>query len=288
MRKTKKLRELINSPGIIIAPGAADALTARIIQEAGFSVVYATGAGIANSMLGVPDIGLTTMTEVLWQAKNIANSVDVPVIADADTGYGNPINAMRTIREYEQAGIAGLHIEDQIFPKKCGHFVGKAVVPKEEMIKKIQAALEARTDPDFVIIARTDARSVNGLDDAINRGKAYESAGADMLFIEAPESVEELKIIGSSFKVPVVANMVEGGKTPLLDATELEKLGFKLVLFANAALRASALAVKNIMKILKEEGTTKNALNLMIDFKERQRIVGLDKIQELEKRLLVY
>lgn len=288
MRPTTRLRQLIAQPGIIIAPGAADALVARLVEQAGFPCVYITGAGIANTQLGVPDIGLTTMTEVVEQAGRIAQAVSIPCIADADTGYGNPINVIRTVRAYERAGLAGLHLEDQVMPKRCGHFSGKQVVPLEEMVKKIEAAVWARTDPDFVIVARTDARAVNGLDDAIARAKAYRAAGADMIFVEAPQSVDELRRVPREVDAPLWANMVEGGKTPLLPASELEAMGYKLVIHANTLLRVAAKAVQEALAVLKRDGWTKNLLDHMIAWEERQRIVGLPAYEELEQRFLRY
>jgi methylisocitrate lyase len=288
MRPTTRLRQLIAQPGIIVAPGAADALVAKLIEEAGFPAVYITGAGIANTQLGLPDIGLTTMTEVVQQAGRIAQAVSIPCIADADTGYGNPIGVMRTVREYERAGLAGLHIEDQVMPKRCGHFTGKQVVPMEEMIKKIEAAVYARTDPDFVIVARTDARAVNDLDDAIARAKAYRAAGADMIFVEAPQSVEELRRVAQEVDAPLWANMVEGGKTPLLPARELEAMGYKLVIHANTLARIAAKAIQDALVVLKRDGWTQNLLDRMLSWEERQRLVGLPHYEELERRFLQY
>jgi len=267
---------LLAAPGIIVAPGAYDALSARLIEQAGFDVVYMTGSGAANSLLGQPDLGLTTMTEMANQAARITAAISLPVVADADTGYGGPLNVRRTVLEYERAGVAGLHIEDQVFPKRCGHFEGKQVIPLEEMVGKIRAALAARTDPDLVIIARSDAAAVEGLDAALRRGRAYEEAGADVLFIEAPHSVEELRAIGSSFRVPLVANMVEGGATPIRPASELEAMGFKLVLYAGALLRTAALAVQGTLRHLRATGSTIGIEDRLVSFDERNRITDLD------------
>lgn len=288
MRPTTRLRQLIAQPGIIIAPGAADALVAKLIEEAGFPCVYITGAGIANTQLGLPDIGLTTLTEVVGQAGNIAQAVKVPCIADADTGYGNPIGVIRTVRAYERAGLAGLHLEDQVMPKRCGHFSGKQVVPLEEMVKKIEAAVYARTDPDFVIVARTDARAVNGMEDAVARAKAYRAAGADMIFLEAPQTVDELRRVPQEIDAPHWANMVEGGKTPMLTHKELEELGFKLVIHANSLARIAAKAIQDALVTLKTDGSTANLLDRMITWQERQRIVGLPEYEELERKFLQY
>src|SRR6266571_1829237 len=209
--RRQRFRALLAAPGLIIAPGAYDALSARLIEQAGFDVVYMTGSGAANSLLGEPDLGLTTMTEMASQAARISAATTLPVVADADTGYGGPLNVRRTVQEYERAGVAALHIEDQTFPKRCGHFAGKTVIGVDEMVAKIKAAVAARSDPDLVIIARSDAAAIEGIEAAIKRGRAYQTAGADALFIEAPSSVDELRQIGRSFQVPLIANMVEGG-----------------------------------------------------------------------------
>ena len=285
MSKARKLRKLLEEPDILIVPGATDAFVARIIENEGFKAVYVTGAGIANT-LGFPDIGLTTMNEVVERARIISRAVNIPVIADADTGYGNPINVMRTVREFEDAGVAAIQIEDQVMPKKCGHFEGKQVISKEEMISKIKAAIEARENSDLVIIARTDARAVYGLDEAIERGNAYAKAGADVIFIEAPQSIDELIRIGKEVKAPLFANMVEGGKTPLVPAKELEKMGFKIVVYANTALRAAGYAVREVLKVLKEEGWTKPMLSKLLSWEERQELVKLPYYKELEKKYL--
>ena len=211
MRTTTRLRVLLAGPDVLVAPGAYDALSARLIAQAGFQAVYMTGFGTAASVLGQPDVGLLTMSEMVSRASALAAVTgDLPLIADADTGYGNPVNVRRTIREYEQAGVAGLHVEDQVWPKKCGHMEGKQVIPMEEMVQKVRAAVDARQDPDFVIIARTDANAVNGLEDALERGRAYREAGADVIFIEAPRSIAELKAIKQGF--PDVPLLLTGPK----------------------------------------------------------------------------
>jgi len=274
-----RLRELLGGERIVVAPGAYDALGARLIEQAGFDVVYMTGSGAANSLLGQPDLGLTTMTEMANQAARICAATALPVVADADTGYGGPLNVRRTVQEYERAGVAGLHIEDQVFPKRCGHFEGKQVIPTEEMVGKIRAALAARTDPNLVIIARSDAAAVEGMDAALRRGHAYEDAGADMLFIEAPRAVDDLRAIGRSFHVPLVANMVEGGATPLQPAAELEAMGFKLVLYAGALLRTAALAMQQTLDHLRATGSTIGIEGRLIGFEERDRITDLDDMQ---------
>lgn len=287
MNKGKVLRDLISAKEILIAPGAHDALTAKIIEKTGFKAVYMTGYGQAASHLGMPDVGLLTMSEMLGRANNFASSVDIPVIADGDTGFGNAINVMRTVRQYEMAGVAAIQLEDQVAPKKCGHMTGRQVIPVQEMAGKIKAAVEARENPDFVIIARTDARTVHGIEEAIRRGKAYEEAGADVLFIESPESAEEMKTITSSFNIPVLANMVEGGRTPLLSAQELEDIGYHLVIFPTSSTYITAQAMKVLMEELKNSGTTKNLIQQMIPFAEFNQFIGLTKIRELEAKFVL-
>jgi len=284
MKKTTRLRHLLARPGIVVAPGAHDASTAKIIEQTGgFQAVYMTGSVAAMSILGEPDIGLLTMTEMVTHAHNMASAVDLPVIADADTGYGNALNVLRTVKEYESAGVAGIHIEDQVAPKKCGHFEGKLVISQNEMVGKIKAALDARTDPDFVIIARTDSRAVLGLDTAIQRALAYAEAGADVIFVEAPQSLEELQIIARSIKVPLLVNMDEGTKTPLLTVQELEKMGYKIVIFPRSAPCAAAKIIQELMQLLKQTGTTKGFSDRIVTFEGRNLITGLAKYRELEK-----
>ncbi|HHY59304.1 MAG TPA: isocitrate lyase/PEP mutase family protein [Clostridia bacterium] len=282
MRVRKRLRQLLEDSKILIAPGAHDALTARIIENVGFEAVYLTGYGQSASHLGQPDVGLLTMTEMLSRVNNMASAVSIPVICDADTGFGNVVNVVRTVREYEKAGAAAIQLEDQLSPKKCGHMTGRQVIPAEEMVLKIKAAVAAREDKDLVIIARTDARTIMGIEAAVERGKMYEEAGADVIFIESPESKEELAYIASSFKVPVLANMVEGGRTPLLTARELEELGFSLVIFPTASVYVTAAAVKKLMEELKREGTTKGFMDQMIPFEEFNNLIGLPRIRKIE------
>ena len=222
----RQLRELLASRETVVAPGAYDALSARLIEEAGFLAVYMTGFGTSASLLGRPDIGLLSGSEMIDNARRIAGCVAVPVIADADTGYGNPINVIRTVRDYERAGVAGVHLEDQVMPKRCGHLSGKVLVPASDMAAKIGAAVAARTDPDFVVIARTDARAVEGLDGALRRAAGYLEAGADVLFVEAPESEEEVAVIAREFAgVPLLFNWAEGGRTPPVSLARLNELG---------------------------------------------------------------
>lgn len=284
MRQTSVLRQLLASKSIVVAPGAHDALTAKIIEKTGFPAVYMTGYGQAASHLGKPDVGLLTMTEMVARAANIVEAVHVPVIADADTGFGNAINVMRTVREYEKAGVAAIQFEDQVAPKKCGHMTGRQVVPQAEMVGKIKAAADARRDADLVIIARTDARTVHGIEEAINRAKAYEEAGADLLFIESPESVAEMKQITASFTVPLLANMVEGGRTPLVPVQELADIGYKLVIFPTASTYTLTLAITRLMENLKQTGTTAGMLDQMVTFTEFNELIGLPQIREYENQ----
>jgi carboxyvinyl-carboxyphosphonate phosphorylmutase len=290
MRTTTRLRELLGSPDLIVAPGAYDALSARLIAQAGFPAVYMTGFGTAASVLGQPDVGLLTMSEMVSRAAAIAAVIasvagDLPLIADADTGYGNPINVRRTIHEYERAGVAGLHIEDQVWPKKCGHMEGKQVIPMDEMVQKVRAAVEARQDPDFVIIARTDANAVHGLEDAIRRGKAYHEAGADVIFIEAPRSMTELRSIAQAFPgVPLLFNWAESGKTPPLPLEEIHALGFKLVIFPVSLLFAATYSMLGLLEVLKQGQTPASFASQMVTFPQFTDHIGLPDIQALEKR----
>ena len=279
-----RLRELLGRPEPLILPGCADALTARIAVGAGFEAVYATGAGIANAVLGRPDVGLTTMTEVLAHVGPMCDAVDVPVVADIDTGFGNAINVQRTVRAFERAGVAAIQLEDQVFPKRCGHFAEVEVVGVDEMLGKLQAALDARRDPSLVVIARTDAAASEGLDAAIERGQRFAEAGADLVFIEAPGSLEDLAALPRRIAAPLVANMVEGGRTPLLSAAELGALGYRVVLFANTALRVGAFAVREALGQLRSTGDARPLQDRMLSWADRQALVGLDEIEQLEAR----
>jgi len=286
MRVTTRLRELLAGSDLVVVPGAYDALSARLIAQAGFPAVYMTGFGTAASVLGQPDVGLLTMSEMVSRAAALAAVIgDLPLIADADTGYGNPINVRRTIREYERTGVAGVHIEDQVWPKKCGHMEGKQVIPMDEMVQKVRAAVDARQDPDFVIIARTDAIAVYGLEDALRRGQAYQEAGADIVFIEAPRSSEELRAIKLAFSdVPLLFNWAESGKTPLLSLDEIRSLGFKLVIFPVSMLFAATHAMLSLLEVLKSGETPTPFAGQMVTFSQFTDAVGLPEIQALERR----
>lgn len=283
MRTTTRLRELLASPGIVPAPGAYDCLSAAVIERAGFPVVYMTGAGTSISRTGYPDIGLTTMSEMVANAAAIARTVSVPVIADADTGYGDVLQVQRTIREYERAGVAGIHIEDQESPKRCGHLDDKRVVPQEEMVRKLRAALDAREDDDFTIIARCDALAVTGWDDALRRCEAYVQAGADVLFLEALQTREQAMDVTDRFDVPVLYNFVETGKSPLLPVSELEALGFKLVIFPISAMLAALRTMTDLMRELRETGTTAHLVaDRMVSIQECFDTVGLSDMLALD------
>jgi len=286
-RSTTTLRALLRDGGPGIVPGATDCFTAKLIEAAGFPVVYVTGGGTANTYLGEPDIGLVTLNELASQVERISDAVSVPVIADCDTGFGGVANVKRTIRAYERAGVAGLHIEDQLFPKRCGHFDGKSVVSAREMHYRLQAALDARTDPDFLIIARTDARAVEGFEAALERARGYLELGADAVFFEQPRSVDELRQVGAAFRGRVlVANMVERSRTPLLPERDLLDMGFQIILYANAALYLGAYAIRHGLKVLREKGTTESLLDRMLSFDERQQLIGLAQADAYERDLV--
>lgn len=280
-----RLRQLLSGHEPVLAPGAYDALSARLVAEAGFPAVYMTGFGTAASYLGRPDVGLLSMSEMVDQARRIASAVDVPVIADADTGYGNPINVIRTVHEYERSGVAALHIEDQEAPKKCGHIEGKSVIPAADMVAKIEAAVEARSDPDFVLIARTDARAVEGLRAALDRARRYRDAGADVLFVEAPQSEQEVEAVAQALSdVPLLFNWAEGGKTPPVSRERLAELGFRIVIFPVASLLAATRAVREVMASIRVTGTPVKVMDRLVAFGEFLDLIGLPEIRELEQR----
>lgn len=268
------LRAAVGERRAVLVPGAANALTARIIENLGFEAVYVTGAGLANSHLGVPDLGLVTLTEVVDTVAAIVDACALPVIVDADTGFGNPLNVIRTVHLLERSGANALQIEDQVFPKRCGHFNGKEVIPMAEMVMKIKAAADTRRSPDLLIVARTDARAVEGLTGALERAQAYVEAGADLTFIEAPTSVDELRTIARSVPAPQVANMVVGGQTPLVPRDELGDMGFALVLYANAALQAAIQATYDVLGALVRDGSVASVADRLASFDLRQLTVN--------------
>lgn len=279
----QQLRQRLSGSDIIVAPGAYDALLARIIEQAGFPAVYMTGSGIANTLLGQPDLGLVSMKEMADKVAYLTDVISIPVIADADTGYGNALNVQRTVRAYERAGVSAIQLEDQDFPKRCGHFEGKRVISTSEMIGKLRAAVDARTDPDMVIVARTDARAIHGIEDAIERSHQYAEAGADVIFLEAPQTVEEMRMVTTAMDRPCLANMVEGGKTPMLPAAELEAIGYRVAIFANALTRVVARAAADALQVLKRDGTTTSLRGQMEDLKSLNAIVGLPELEMREQ-----
>ena len=284
MTHTTRLKRLVERRAALTVPGAANGMFARVVEDLGFEAVYATGAGIANMALGVPDIGLTTLTEVARTVADMADAVDLPIIVDADTGFGNAVNVVRTVRQLERAGAAAIQIEDQVFPKKCGHFWGKAVIDASEMVQKLRAAVDTRRDQDLLVIARTDARAVEGLDAAIERAHLYIEAGADLTFVEAPRDAGELARIGAELPVPQVANIVFGGQTPDPGRTALAGAGFAVVLYANAALQAALRASHDVLRALKEDGSLARVADRLATFEERQAVVDKAKWDAIEER----
>jgi 2,3-dimethylmalate lyase len=283
--ETATLRERMEAGEMVLAPGCYDALGARLIEEAGFSAAYMTGFGSSASRLGRPDIGLMSLPEMVDNARRISQAVDIPVIADADTGYGNSINVIRTVREYEAAGVSAIHIEDQVMPKRCGHMEGKQVVPAAEMAAKVSAAVAARRSPEFLIIARTDARAAEGLDAALERARLYREAGADALFVEAPQSLEEIETVGRSFPgVPLLFNYAEGGKTPPVSHRRLRELGFKMVIFPLTLLLSATAAMRSALKRIKADGTPIDLLPSLLPFAEFLEFIGMSEVRELEQR----
>lgn len=281
----RALRTMLGAPDRpLLLPGAANALTARVVEDAGFDAVYVTGAGVSNTYLGMPDHGVLGLDELCGHVDAICDVVGVPVVVDADTGFGNALNVQRTVRRLERAGAAAIQIEDQVSPKKCGHFNGKAVVPTEEMVGKVRAAVDARRDDDLVVVARTDARATEGLAAACDRAAAYQAAGADVVFVEAPESIEELRHVTRQVPGLHVANMVEGGRTPLVPRATLAELGFAVALYANAAMRGAVVGMRDVLTHLGEHGDTRDAAHLMISWEDRQALVRKPEFDRLEER----
>lgn len=285
--RRRAFRAMLEERRAVLVPGAANALTARVIEDAGFEACYVTGAGIANTLLGVPDIGLVTMSEIQTTTAAIAEISTLPLFVDMDTGFGNAINTHRTVRVLERAGACAVQIEDQVFPKKCGHFDGKGVIPAKEMATKVRAAADAREDENFLIIARTDARAIEGIDGALERARLYIEAGADVTFVEAPTSVEEMKRICAELPVPQVANLVVGGRTPMLPQEELAAIGFAIVLYANTPLQAAMRAMSEVLGALKRDGNLDSVQDRLADFVERQRLVHKSTYDAMEKTYAV-
>ena len=286
MKPSRRLRTLLQRDAVVVAPGVYDGMSARLVARAGFSALYATGGGIARSM-GYPDLGLLGMTEVVERLATIVEQTDLPVIADADTGYGNALNVRRAVRQFERAGVAALHLEDQQFPKRCGHYDDKSVVSTSEMAQKLRAARDAASDPDLVLIARTDARAVEGLDAAIERGHAYAEAGADVIFVEAPESVEEIEAIARRLPYPKLLNMFQGGKTPLVPLGRLEELGYRIVIIPSDLQRAAIRAMEVVLTAIKRDGNSAAIADRMASFTEREAVVDTAAYLELDQRYSV-
>jgi len=286
MSHARRLRELLAADAPVIAPGVYDGLTALLVQQAGFGCAYLSGASVSFARLGRPDIGLTTMTEIANTVSNVCERIDVPLIVDGDTGFGNALNVQRTISLFERMGASGIQLEDQTLPKRCGHLDGKQLVSIDEMVGKIHAAQDARADDDTVIIARTDAISVAGIDEALKRGVAYIEAGADVLFVESPLDDEQLARIGTELgqRIPLLSNMVEGGKTPLHSAAELGQLGFKLIIFPGAMLRTLTRAAAEYLAVLHRDGTTAGIMDKMFDFNRVNELIGTDEMLTIGRK----
>jgi 2-methylisocitrate lyase-like PEP mutase family enzyme len=283
MNPRQTLKQLLKRNKLLVAPGCFDGLSARLVQEAGFEAAYLSGGAVARSM-GIPDIGLVTMSESIDRAGQVVSAINIPIIADADTGYGNAVNLVRSVREFERAGVAAIHIEDQITPKRCGHLDGKEVISLSEMAKKLEAALATRTDPDFCIIARTDARGVNGFDDAVKRANAFAKLGVDAVFFEAPQSEEELAEIPQRVpNIPLLVNVFKGGKTPMLPMERLEKMGYRIAIYPSETQRAAIHAMRTALSTLKREGTTESIDAALTTFKDRDKVVGLDDWNKIER-----
>jgi 2,3-dimethylmalate lyase len=282
MKKTTLLKKLILDKEILVMPGAYDATSARIVEKAGFKSVTLGGYPTSASLLGRPDLSLLTLPEMVTHTRNIVEAVDIPVFTDGDTGHGNTLNVMRTVREFEKAGAAGMFIEDQLFPKRCGHMEGKQVIEADDMVAKIKAAVDARIDPDFVIMARTDALGVIGIDNAIERANRYREAGADLIFVEAPTTKEQMLRINREVAAPTKVIQLEGGKTPMLTVKELEEIGYNVVVYPISSLYAAAWAVKQVMEELITKGTTANFMDRMIHFHEFNELMGLSSLREKE------
>lgn len=278
------LRQLLAAPGSFLLPGCHDALSAKLIERAGFPAAYMSGSAVTASLLGSPDIGLISGTEMVEQARRIVDVLDIPLICDIDTGYGNVLNVRRTVRLFEQAGVAGLQLEDQVFPKRCGHFAGKDIISRHEMVAKIRAAVDARRNDDLVIIARTDARAVSGIEDALERAHAYAEAGADVIFVEAPQSREEIERIPRELPYPLLINIVEGGKTPQLPFQVLATLGYKIILYPTTGIRAVMKTMDTIYREMFEHQGTEHCLDRLVGFDERNDITELAAFEAVQRR----
>jgi len=287
----KRLRQRLSSGPMVVAPGIYDAFGARFVEQSGFEAAYMTGNGVSASLLGRPDVGLIDLTLIVDQAHRVASCIDIPLICDADTGYGNAVNVRRTVEEFEGAGVAAIHLEDQVAPKRCGHLPGsRPVVSMEEHSGKIEAALAARRDPDFLVIARTDSASAHGIDEAIRRGKAYRKAGADVIFVElkdSPEVVDELKRVTSEIDGPCMVNVGEAGKVGELTTDQLQELGFRLAIYPGLERCAAGFAVREALRMLKRDGNTQSARARMLTFKEYNEVLKLPEVEEWERKFLL-
>ncbi len=284
-KKKISIRErLADDNDIIILPGVYDALTAKIAEDVGFETAFQTGYGTSASLLGMPDFGFLNAGETLENAKRIINSVNIPILVDIDTGYGNPLNVWKIVKDLERIGAKGIFLEDQVWPKRCGHMAGKTVIPKEEYILKLQAAIDAREDNEFIIVARTDSLAQFGIEEAIERGQEYKRIGADVIFVEAPKTIDQMELIAKEIKAPLLANMIEEGITPNLTADQLRKMGFKMVVFPLSALYSATFAIKQTLQTLKKMGTTKELKNKMTTFQEFNDLVNLSAYRKLEKK----
>jgi methylisocitrate lyase len=283
-RKISIKERLADANDIIILPGVYDALTAKIAEDVGFETAFQTGYGTSASLLGMPDFGFLNAGETLENAKRIINSVNIPILVDIDTGYGNPLNVWKIVKDLERIGAKGIFLEDQVWPKRCGHMTGKTVISKEEYILKLHAAIDAREDNEFIIVARTDSLAQFGIEEAIERGKEYKRIGADVIFIEAPKTIDQMELIAKEIKAPLLANMIEEGITPNLTAEQLRKMGFKMVVFPLSALYSATFAIKQTLETLKKTGTTKELKNKMITFQEFNDLVNLSAYSKLEKK----
>lgn len=286
MKKTTQLKELLQADEILIMPGAYDALSAKLIEYSGFKAAQATGYGIAATILGKPDIGIVSMGQMLDQTRHIIESVSIPIMADGDNGFGNAVNVYHTVQYFEQAGAAGINLEDQVSPKRCGHLDGKQVIPMKEMVLKVKAAVEAKKDPDFVINARTDAIAQYGVEEAVKRGNAYAEAGADLIFVDAPQSVEQIQYVIDHIKAPVSINMTEGGKTPIITVDELEKMGAARVSFPVTAVLSAAKAMKETLEHLASFRRTTDIKESFMPFGDFTGLLGMDQIREIERKFL--
>ena len=282
--QAKCLRELLAGDRLVMAPGAADVLTARLVEQAGFPAVYMTGFGATASRIGCPDVGLLTQTEMATHARDMVRAVDVPVIADADTGYGGPANIERTVQEYQQAGVAAIHLEDQATPKRCGHMAGVKLIPDAEMVRRLKCALAVRGDDDLIIIGRTDALPTSGVEEAIRRAKAYRQAGVDIVFVDAVKRIADARAIATAIEGPLMISIVEGNETAQLRADDLKEMGFSLALYALSALLSATRAIQEVLDELREKGTTHERLDRMMTYSEFSQVVDLEHYRELDER----